>query len=240
MRRALRIALGALLAAFPGPAQAQVMDREIHTFIGFDELDFTPYSDARTIAWDGRIWIGGDFNRIWFKSFGEHATAGGAGDIAAELLYSRLISPFWEFQAGLRLDTRYGGADRSTRGQLALGLDGLAPYWFELEPFLYVSQDGDVSARVEASYELLLTQRLIFEPEVELNAAVQDVPEFGVGSGLNDIEFAVRLRYEIKREIAPYVGYAWLWRTGDTADLARSAGESVREGAFVAGFKVWY
>ena len=116
----------------------------------------------------------------------------------------------------------------------------MAPYWFEVETFLYVSHEGDVSARVEASYELLFTQRLILEPEIELNGAVQSVPEFGVGSGLSDFELGARIRYEFVRELAPYVGISWIRLVGETADMARDGAGVVSDASFVAGLRWWY
>ncbi|HUF26008.1 MAG TPA: copper resistance protein B [Gemmatimonadaceae bacterium] len=133
----------------------------------------------------------------------------------------------------------YDNDDTRTRAHLALGLQGLAPGWFELEPTLLVSQHGDVSANLTASYDLLFTQRLVLQPRLETHAAAQGVPEFGVGSGFNDVELALRARYELRREFAPYVGVLWSHRFGDAADLARAGGEPVRELSWVAGLRLW-
>ncbi len=162
--------------------------------------------------------------------------ANGEGEV--QVLYGRQVAAFWDAVAGVRVDRRWGDGT-ATRALLAAGLQGLAPYWFEVAPTLFVSQHGHLSARLEASYELLLTQRLIVEPELELNAAVQEVPEFGVGTGLNDIELGIRLRYEVRREFAPYVGFSWTRRVGKSADLARATGEDAGSGTFVAGLRVW-
>lgn len=110
---------------------------------------------------------------------------------------------------------------------------------FELSPTLFLSQDGDLSARLEAEYQVLITQRLVASPEIELNAALQEVPEWGVARGLNDVELGLRLRYEIRREFAPYLGYSWTRRLGGSADLAGEAGEGISEGVFVVGLRVW-
>lgn len=121
-----------------------------------------------------------------------------------------------------------------------VGFTGLAPYWFEVEPALFVSENGDVSARLSATYDALLTQRLVLQPRLDVNVALQDVPKFGVGSGFNNVELGLRLRYEIKREFAPYVGVTWSRQLGATADLARGTGAKVDEVRLVAGVRLWW
>ncbi len=135
---------------------------------------------------------------------------------------------------------RYGEGEEHVRVQAVIGLQGLAPYWFELEPSVFVSQDGDVSARLTATYDMFVTQRLIAEPRIEANAALQDVPDFGVGSGLNDLELGFRLRYELRREYAPYLGVNWVRRFAGAADLARQAGEAVSDVSLVGGIRAWF
>lgn len=241
-RRAFGVAAAVLLlvgAAAPR-ADAQVMDDEIYTFVLLDHLDFAPGPDARPLEWEAKAWIGGDYDRLWITTEGEYETAERAGHAEVQARYGRLITPFFEVQGGVRLDGAYGDGGEDTRAFLAFGLEGLAPYLFEAAPFVFLSRDGDISARLEASYHLLLTQRLIVEPELELNAAIQEVPEHGVGSGLNDVEFGLRLRYEIVREFAPYIGYTWTRRFGETADFARAGAGDVSEGAFVVGLRAWY
>ncbi len=222
------------------PLAAQTMDDMIYTYVSFDELEYVPGASEEPVEYKGQMWIGGDFERIWFKARGEQSTLEHEGDFEGQALYSRTTSAFWNTQVGLRVDHLYGPGPGATRGHLALGVQGLAPYWFELESFLFVSHRGDVSARVEASYDLLFTQRLIVEPEFELNGAVQSVPQFGVGSGLTDFELGARVRYEIVRELAPYVGMSWVRLIGETADMARGAGAGVGNANFVAGLRWWY
>ncbi len=153
-----------------------------------------------------------------------------------QVLYSRFIAPFWDLQAGVRYDFR----PNPSRSFAVLGVEGLAPYWFEFEAAGFISDDGDVSARVEAEYEILFTQRLIAQPLLEVNLAAQDVEELGIGSGFTDIELGLRLRYEIRREFAPYIGLAWTRRLGNTADFARDEGEDVGDLAVVAGVRLWF
>ena len=239
--RALTLPAVALLMLLPARATAaQTMDDHVFWKIMADELEYVPAPDSRPVAFDASFWIGGDFNRVWLKAEGDRATAGSGGEIEAQLLYSRLIAPFWELQAGVGVETVSLPGDSRTRGLAVIGLEGLAPYWFEVEPQLLVSHEGDVALALSTSYELLFTQRLVLEPELEMMAALQDVPRFGVGSGFNDLSLGARLRYEIVREFAPYIGVVWDRRFGATADLARDAGEDVEETTFVAGLRVWY
>lgn len=229
-----------LAPAFPDQAGAQVMDDRIYWMVMADEMEYAPGLEGRPIALDASFWIGGDYDRLWVKLEGEGATLEREGEFEVQGLYSRLITPFFEAQAGLGIETAYGDTDSRSRGLLVLGLQGLAPYWFEIEPQLLVSHEGDVAFAFDASYDLLFTQRLVLEPELELKAAVQNVPEFGIGSGLNDLSLGGRMRYEVARELAPYFGMVWHWRLGETADLARAAGEDVATVRFVAGLRVWY
>ncbi len=234
------VAAALALLVGPGSVGGQVMDDVIYTFVAVDELEYAPGPAERPFLLSGELWTGGDYNRLWFKADGERSTVRSEGEYEAQALYGRFVASYWDAQVGARLDARHGEGARDVRAHLVLGLQGLAPYWFELEPALFVSQDGDVSARLEASYDLLFTQRLILEPELEANLAVQDVPEWAMGSGLSDVELSARLRYEIVRELAPYVGISWHRRVGDTADFVRAAGGDASEPTFVAGVRAWW
>lgn len=259
------VAALALLLVYGGRADAQTVrpshgmdqDRVIRTFILAEQLEIQPNAAERPVSVEVLSWIGGDYRRLFLRAQGEQSTLGGGdGELQADALMGRLITPFWSAVAGARIDSRpraarsgVSGAEgqpapaapsgRLTRGMVAVGLLGLAPGWFELEPTLLVSNTGDVSLEVESSFDLLLTQRLIVQPRVELNAAVQAVPEIGVGSGLTDVEFGARMRYEIRRKFAPYVGLSWLRRTGATAAMARDAGEPKSVGTITAGLRIW-
>jgi copper resistance protein B len=230
----------AVLALWAGPLSAQ-MGGNTYTYVAFDELEFATSPDARPVVFDGEAWYGGDFDRLWLKAAGEVGTVAGSRevDLAVQALYSRAVTPFWNFQAGIRVDhaTADGG---ETRPRLALGFEGLARYWFEVEAFVFVGGDGDVTGSLEASYDLLLGQRLILEPEVEIVVASEAIPEFGLGSGLTAGELGFRLRYEIRREFAPYVGWSWERAFGDTADLVEARGDDPTEGTFVVGLRWWY
>lgn len=238
LKDAFAVLAAMMLLALPQGARGQIFDDEIYTMVLFDQLEYAPGASARPVSLELTGWTGGDINRLWVRANGEQSTVVGEGEAEIEALYGRLVTPFFDALAGARLDTQWGESGQ-TRGFLAVGLQGLAPYWFEVEPTLYVSQDGDVSARFVAAYALLFTQRLILEPELEVGAALQEVPEWGVGSGLGDLGLGVRLRYEIRRKFAPYVGYSWDRRFGETADFAREDGEPVSGGAFVFGVRMW-
>lgn len=250
MRGRIRGAVAVLVVALltlAGPVDAQQppelelphMEWGTTAFLLIDQLEVAPTADDRPVALDAAGWWGGAYNRAWFRLEGEQLTTESIGEVEGQLLYGRTVAPFWDALVGVRVDRRWGnGAD--TRAHFAVGLEGLAPYWFELAPTLFVSQDGDLSARLEAEYELLLTQRAVLTPELELNAALTDVPEWEIGAGLNDYELGLRLRYEIRRELAPYAGWVWARRLGKTADIARDAGGEIGESGFVAGLRMWF
>ncbi len=230
----------ALTLVAAGPAAGQMMGTKVSSLVSIDLLELQAAGADRPIVWDASGWIGGDYTRLWIKSEGAIATRGDGKEAEVQVLYSHLVSPFWELQAGARLETQSHGGARATRASLVLGLEGLAPYWFELEPALFVSQDGDLSARVTATYDLFVTQRVILQPRLEANAALQRMEQFGVGSGLNDLDLGFRLRYEVKREFAPYIGARWAQKIGGTASMARDAGDATGSVAFVGGLRMWF
>lgn len=242
------VVLALLGLVLPRHAQAQgiglkelreSMDWGREKYLLAEVLEFAPDGVGRPLRYDILGWAGGASNRVWARADGEHGTRNGGGEAAFELLYARLLSPWWDGQVGLVVDAHYGEGSMSTRTSIALGVQGLAPGWFELAPTLFVSQHGDVSASLKTSYDLLFTQRLVLQPRLETSVALQDVPEFGVGSGFNDIELGMRVRYEILRSFAPYVGFSWARRLGGTAGLAHASGEPVRELSPVAGIRAW-
>lgn len=184
---------------------------------------------------DGQFWYGEDFNKLWLKFEGEQAH-GKLEDLRTEALWNHAISTYWGTQLGVRHDFGEGPG----RTWAAFGVEGLAPYWFETEATVYVGQNSRTAARVQFEYEELLTQRLVLQPKFEVNLYGKDDPARGVGSGLSDAELGVRLRYEFKREFAPYVGVVWRQRYGRTADFARAQGQPPSELQFVAGLHFWF
>lgn len=234
---------GVLQAA---PAQAQAMQHsteppfshEIFTgAVLFEKLEYGWGLDGPNIGrWDGQAWYGGDVNRVWLKTEGETARNGRVEDAEVQLLYSRLIGYYWDFQAGVRYDIR----PRPDRFYGVIGLQGLAPGMFEVDLQGFVSEKGDLSARAEISYDAYITQRLVLQPNVEANFALQKVPERDIGSGLNDVEVGLRLRYEVTREVSPYIGVSYERKLGDTARYARNEGEDVGGWAFLTGVRLFF
>ena len=200
-------------AATPAAAQVELMDDKVLTSVAFDELEFASAGGDTTLRWDGDIWTGTDINRLWIKTDGERR-GGRTEDAALELLMSRAIKPFWDLQAGLRREFR----PTPDQDWLAVGLRGLAPYWYSVDASFYLADGGQTALRVEADYELLLSQRLILEPSLDLTAYGQTDARRGIGGGLSELELGLRLRYEIRREFAPYAGIRYARRFGTTAD----------------------
>lgn len=234
-----RLAAVLLLAAIAlaGRSEPAVAEgSNILTFIEADQFEYRAGSGEDTFSWEAQGWIGGDYDRVWFKTRGDDVVDGAMERAEMQLLYSRTIAAFWDLQVGARYDVK----PNPSRDYAVLGIQGLAPYFFEVDAAAFVSNKGDASARLEAEYELLLTQRLIAKPSAELNFAVQDVEELGIGSGLSEAELGLRLRYEIVSEIAPYLGVSWERKVGPTADLARRAGTDVGDLTFVTGVWFWY
>lgn len=202
-----------------------------------DRLEYQAHEGNPLLAWEAQGWYGGDRNRLWLKSEGEFDVSSDSfEDAEVQALWSHAISAFFDVQAGLRHDFT-PGKDRTF---LAAGVQGLLPYLFEVDAAVFVSEDGDVEARIEAEYELLLTQRLILQPRAELTFAAQDNAAFGVGSGLSTVETGARLRYEFTRRFAPYLGVSWSHAVGDTADFVRAGGDEPGVISFVAGVRTWF
>lgn len=214
-----------------------LMDDHPFSLVLIDRLEYGDSDDGDTRLWDVQGWYGGDYNKLWVKSEGEGPTGESLEVIETQVLFNRTFSPFWGWQAGVRYDAAPGGEDTA---YAVLGAQGLAPQWFETDLALFVSEEGDVGLRGEFEYEVLLTQRLKLQPRLELNASLGDVPERGLGSGLGSTEAGLRLRYEIRREIAPYIGVRWERLYGDTRDLARAAGESPSSTSVVLGLRAWF
>ena len=219
-----------------------VNDSEIYGVLLADILEYNSSGRSGALEWDLMGWRGGDTHRFWFKSEGEQSGSlqnGGIGDIQA--LYGRMISPFFDLQVGLELDGIWGGSNHSaSRVRGVLSLQGLVPYSFDVEPILFISQTGDISFRFTAFREFLITQRMILQFRLETNAAVQSVERFGIGSGFNDLTLGMRIRYELSREIAPYLGMTWSALLNDRSNFEKQAGPDVQGVAFVAGVRAWY
>lgn len=201
-----------------------------------DRLEYRALKGGDGYHWEGEGWIGGDINRLAIKSEGEGDVRGALESAEVQALYSRAIDPWWNLVAGVRHDIR----PDPQRTYATIGIEGLAPYWFEVEGQAFLSTRGDVHLRLEGSYDQRLTQRLILQPAAEVNVALQDVPELGIGSGLSSVEMGLRLRYEFAREFAPYVGVNWERSFGDTARFARAAGDGASATSLVMGIRFWF
>ena len=209
-----------------------------------DQLEVRDTDEGRVLAWEVDGWYGGDINKLYFSSDGERLMAPEDDDedpatesAETRLAWSRALSPNWDWQLGVRRDWQ---PDDPNRDWASIGLQGLAPYWFEVNTHLFVGEDGLSNLRLEAEYELMFTQKLVLVPSLEANLYGKEDDELGVGKGLTDIEAGLRLRYEIRREIAPYIGVNWEKQYGDTADFTRNAGGKTEEGSVVAGIRLWF
>jgi copper resistance protein B len=197
-------------------------------------LDQLESRRADVTAWELDAWYGTDYNKVWFESEGERADGDEEGRV--ELMWDRIISPWWSFQTGVRQDFGEG----PSRTWADFGIQGLAPYFFEIDAALYVGEGGRTATRFSGEYNMLIAQRLILQPELEVELYGKDDPENGIGSGLSDVEVGLRLRYEIRREFAPYIGLHWERKFGETADLARDEGEDVNDLMFIVGLRAWF
>lgn len=199
-------------------------------------FEYQAHSGRDGYRWDGEAWYGGDIDRLWIKSEGEGEFGGRLDSGEIQALYSRAIAPYFNLQAGIRQD--FGPAPRRTYAVLAI--EGLAPGMFETEGSVFLSNKGELLVRLEGYYEQRITQRLVLQPRVEFNLAAQDIPENDIGAGPVNLEVGLRLRYEISRQFAPYVGVSYYRKFGETARLSRIAGEDVHATSFVAGVRFWF
>lgn len=201
-----------------------------------DQLEYQSREGAGGYKWDFQGWYGGDYDKLWLKSEGEGSFGESPEQAEVQALYSRALDPWFNLQIGVRHDFR----PDPERTHLVLGIEGLARYWFEFDGALFLSNKGDLTARLEAEYDQRITQKLILQPAVEVNLAAQDAPEIGVGSGLSSAELGARLRYEFVPEFAPYIGVEYERAFGHTADFRRFAGEDVGGWSLVAGIRLWF
>jgi copper resistance protein B len=227
--------LGSGPYALPGGRGLRLGDEKVFASVLVDNLEAVRSNGQTTGAYDLTARVGRDYDRLVIKAEGE-VSGGKVQESRTEGLWSHAVSTYWEAQLGLRHD---GGAGPD-RTWLAVGLQGLAPYWFELDATAYVGNGGRTALRLNAEYELLITQKLVLQPRVEANFYGKSDPARDMGKGLSDVTAGVRLRYEFTRQFAPYVGVEWAGRFGETADLARAAGERTRDKRVVAGVHFWF
>ncbi|MBB6144335.1 copper resistance protein B [Silvibacterium bohemicum] len=213
------------------------MDNRTFSHVLLDQFEGRSGGSNTRFRWDGEGWIGTDWNRLWIKSEGfvDHSSV---SDGDQELLYDRPIPrmKYFDAQVGVRADLDSGPA----RVWSAVGIEGLAPYSFEFAPTLYIRNDGRVAGRINGAYSLRFTQRTVLEPQVELNFYSKDDPEREIGSGFSDLDSGLRLRYEINRKFAPYVGYTYEGAFGGSAKYRSNNGEAVGTSSFVFGVRIWH
>ncbi len=235
-------ATAVLLLAVSSPAYAQ--DKNHHpadhqhgseTYHAFRlETDYGAGQDGPVASWDLDGWIGTDENKLWLKSEGENSD-GATEQAEFWALYSRNVAEFWDLQAGIRHDTQ----PHST-SYAVFGIEGLAPYFVETEAHLFVSDEGDVSARLRREHDLLLTQRLIFQPYVEINLSAQDVEEQEIGAGFTEGEIGLQTRYEITRKFAPYIDVRYERKFGETSSIAKDNGEDNDDFIAAVGLRLMF
>lgn len=212
-----------------------MMDNMVTSHLLFDKLGVAYGRDGKTgLQWDGQFWVGRDLNKLWIKSEGDRVN--GSTDGKVEAFWSHTISPFWDLQLGGRRDFGTG----PKRNWAAIGLQGVAPYNIETELTGYVGGSGRTALALKAEYDLLLTQRLILTPEIEASVYGKDDKARGIGAGLSDASFSLRLRYEVSREVAPYVGVSFGRKFGKTASYANAEGDSRSDRAILAGVRIWF
>ena len=250
IRRLLPAVVCVALLATPGGAWAQetpqtgapagwtmhMLEPYVVTFFEAERLEVGRTDDAHAYLLDLQGWVGTDAGKFWAKVEGDGEIDGALEEVELQALYSRPVSPFFDLQLGIRQDL----ATVEPRTYAVVGVQGLAPYWFEVDAAAFVSHTGDVTVRLEAEYDLLLSQRLILQPRAEIDVALQDVEALGIGSGLSWADAGLRLRYELRREVAPYVGLSWRQAFRGTAEARRTGGDRVASAALVAGVRLWY
>ena len=229
--------LAMMMALLPsGTTYAGGMDDDpVVTRVIIDRLEVREAEHDNPIVWEVDAWAGKDLHKIWLKSEGEYVS-GETEEAELQLLYSRAISPFWDFQIGWRRDIK----PEPERDWFAIGVKGLAPYLFEVDAALFIGESDQVGATLQAEYEYMLTQRWVLSPEIELGFHAKDDKETGTGSGLSEAELGLRLAYELRREFAPYLGVNGWSKYGNTADYARAHGEETSDVQFVAGIRAWF
>ncbi len=227
--------LSLLFGLFTQQLYAAGSDDPLLSMIKIDQFEYAKGEDASANVLEGYGWIGYDLDKLWLKVEAEQA-GGEIEEAELQLLYGKAVTPFWNFQAGIRTDIE----PSPNRNWAVIGMQGVAPYFLETDAALFVGESGDFAARLSAEYELLITQKLILFPDFEINFYGQSDPVLRIGSGLSDANLGLRLRYEIRREFAPYIGINWKSSFGETADFARAAGDPVDDTQLVLGVRAWF
>ena len=224
-----------LLLSYVSPVLADGKDDPLLTKVLIDQFEKRNTDGSDPWVLDGQAWIGKDLQKLWIKAEVEKVNSE-TEEAELQALYSHAIAPYWDVQFGLRQDFQ----PSPSRSWAVFGIQGLAPYFFEVDTALFIGESGRTALRLEAEYELLFTQRLILTPEIEVNFYGKNDKGLGIGSGLSDVEAGLRLRYEIRREFAPYIGVNWNKSFGNTADFARDEGQDTDDLQWVIGLRAWF
>ena len=227
--------LGTGQYALSNRRQLRLADEHNFGSVLVDSLEWTKANEGESARYEVQAWFGRDYDRLVLKAEGDMAD-GKLEDARTELLWGHAIATFWDTQLGIRHDSGVG----PDRNWLAFGLQGLAPYWFEVDATAYVGEEGRTALRIAAEYDLLLTQKWILQPRTEWNLFGKSDPDRGVGEGLSDGMVGLRLRYDVSRQFSPYVGVEWERKFGETADLTRAAGGRTSDTRWVAGVRFWF
>lgn len=225
-------------AAFPdlgGMTMQDHMGGQHYGKVLLDRLEVQDADAHTATVWDGRANWGSGFDKLWFSSEGEHV-GGRTEHLKSQLFWGHACSRWWESTLGVRQD----GGEGPDRTWAAFGVQGLAPYFFDVAATGYIGESGRTALTLEAEYELLLSNRLILQPRLEINAYGKNDPEKSTGSGISDSEFGLRLRYEIRREFAPFIGLEWTRKYGNTAEMAQNANAPTSDTRAVAGLRIWF
>lgn len=216
---------------------AGMEDDPIITKVMLDQFETRITDGDDPLVLEAQAWIGKDLNKFVIKADIEQVNSK-IEELELQALYSRAISPYWDFQIGIRQDQN--PEPKPTKNWAVLGFQGLAPYWFEIDSSLFIGESEQVGLRFTAEYEWMITQKWVLSPEIEFNIHSKDDEVVGIGSGLSDSQLGIRLRYEIRREFAPYFGINWNNKYGKTATYAKNDGEKVSSTQIVAGFRAWF
>ncbi|MFW5751477.1 MAG: copper resistance protein B [Planctomycetota bacterium] len=216
-----------------------VADDRFLTYILVDQLEYRARKGRDALGWETEAWLGYDYDKLWVESAGE-AMVEGEDEIAVtnEIKYSRLITPFWNFQIGVANELTWTDEQTEDTWAAVVALDGMAPYMFECTPSVELTEDGDVFGAFEAEYNLRITQRLVLQPRTEMEFAAQDMPEEHTGAGLTHVALDLRLRYALRREFAPYIGVRYGFLVGETHSIASARGEDPDAVALLAGMRL--
>lgn len=212
-----------------------MIDDPLLAMVLVDQFELRTGEGDTPLTWDAEGWVGKDLNKLWIKTEGEFLH-GSFDEVELQALYSRAITAYWDLQFGWRGNFQ----PTPRRHWLSFGVKGLAPYFFDVDAAVFIGENGRTSARLQADYEFVFTQRVILVPEVKLNMYGKGDPATGIGSGFSDLEAGLRLRYEIRREFAPYIGVNWIHLFGDTADYAGEEGRNSDELRVVLGIRSWF